>query len=167
MLWTAIAIFFGSFALLPFIGKEFQPQVDESFISLRLNTPVGTSLEFTDSKVHEVEALLKQFPEIVLAMTTVGNAWDGRNYARINLKLTDRTERARSQKDLERAIRQSLRPIPGIELALDHFVTGLRDQLRRRRWAHWLVLPLAGRCGAGAQRSRGGCPIRGRSARPL
>ena len=31
----------GSFALLPFIGKEFSPQVDESFISLRLNTPVG------------------------------------------------------------------------------------------------------------------------------
>ena len=120
VLWTAIAIFFGSFALLPFIGKEFQPQVDESFISLRLNTPVGTSLEFTDSKVHEVEALLKQFPEIVLAMTTVGNAWDGRNYARINLKLTDRTERARSQKDLERAIRQALRPIPGIELALGY-----------------------------------------------
>ncbi|TMG85848.1 MAG: efflux RND transporter permease subunit [Betaproteobacteria bacterium] len=120
VLWTAVAIFFGSFGLLPFIGKELQPQVDESFISLRLNTPVGTSLDFTDSKVREVEAVLKQFPEVLLAMTTVGNAWDGRNYARINLKLTDRTERARSQKDIERAIRQALRPIPGIELALGY-----------------------------------------------
>ena len=93
VLWTAVLIFFGSFALLPFIGKEFSPQVDESFISLRLNTPVGTSLEFTDGKVREVEEVLKRFPEIVLAMTTVGTQ-DGRNYARVNLRLTDRGARA-------------------------------------------------------------------------
>ena len=106
----ALLIFLGSFGLLPFIGKEFSPQVDESFISLRLNTPVGTSLEFTDKKVREAEAALKQFPEILLAMTTMGNAWDGRNYARINLKLTDRDKRARTQKDLERDIRNALDP---------------------------------------------------------
>jgi multidrug efflux pump subunit AcrB len=119
VLWTAVLIFFGSFALLPFIGKEFSPQVDESFISLRLNTPVGTSLESTDAKVREVEAVLKQFPEIVLATTTVGS-WDGRNYARVNLTLTKRGTRARSQKDLERAIRTALKPTPGIELALGY-----------------------------------------------
>ena len=79
VLWTAFLIFCSSFALLPLIGKELQPQVDESFISLRLNTPVGTSLEFTDVKTREVEAILKRFPEVLLAMTTVGNAWDGRN----------------------------------------------------------------------------------------
>jgi len=119
VLWTAVLIFFGSFALLPLIGKEFSPQVDESFISLRLNTPVGTSLEFTDSKVREVEEALKQFPEIVLAMTTIGTQ-DGRNYARVNVKLTPRGARARSQKDIERAIRRALQPIPGIELALGY-----------------------------------------------
>jgi multidrug efflux pump subunit AcrB len=119
VLWTALLIFFGSFALLPLIGKEFSPQVDESFISLRLNTPVGTSLEFTDGKVREVEEALKRFPEIVLTMTSVGTQ-DGRNYARVNLKLTSRGERARSQKDLERAIRDTLKPIPGIELAVGY-----------------------------------------------
>ena len=119
VLWAAVLIFAASFALLPLIGKELQPQVDESFISLRLNTPVGTSLESTDAKVRDVEAVLKQFPEIALATTTVGS-WDGRNYARVNLTLTPRGARARSQKDLEHAIRQALRPIPGIELALGY-----------------------------------------------
>ncbi len=119
VLWTALLIFCGSFALLPFIGKEFSPQVDESFISLRLNTPVGTSLEFTDGKVREVEVVLKRFPEILLAMTSVGTQ-DGRNYARVNIKLTERSERARSQKDLEHDIRKALQPIPGIELALGY-----------------------------------------------
>ena len=59
---------------------------------MRLNTPVGSSLEYTDSKVRQVEEALKAFPEVRLAMTTVGTE-EGRNYARINMKLTDR-ERA-------------------------------------------------------------------------
>ena len=39
VLLLAALIFVASFGILPFIEKEFQPQVDESFISLRLNTP--------------------------------------------------------------------------------------------------------------------------------
>ncbi len=119
VLLLAAAIFVASFGILPFIEKEFQPQVDESFISLRLNTAVGTSLEYTDGKVRDVEEALKTFPEIALAMTTVGTQ-DGRNYARVNLRLVDRGQRNRSQKDLERAIRAALKPIPGIELALGY-----------------------------------------------
>ena len=112
----ALATFFGSFAIVPLVGTEFIPQVDQSFTSLRLNTPVGSSLEYTDGKVREVEEVLKKFPEIDLAMTTVGTD-DGRNYARINMRLVDRDKRTRSQKDLEGLIRDALRPIPGIELA--------------------------------------------------
>jgi HAE1 family hydrophobic/amphiphilic exporter-1 len=119
VLVCAFGIFFGSFGLLPFIEKEFQPQVDESFISLRLNTPVGTSLDYTDGKVREVEHALKAFPEIALAITNVGTQ-DGRNYARVDLRLVDRSKRERSQKDLEKAIRRTLQPIPGIELALGY-----------------------------------------------
>src|SRR4029450_4693604 len=98
------------------VGPQFTPDTDESFISLRLNTPVGSSLEYTDSKVRQVEATLKDVPEILLAMTTVGTE-EGRNYGRVNLKLVDRADRKRSQKDLEQAIRGMLKAIPGIELA--------------------------------------------------
>ena len=117
VLGVSFALFAGSFALVPLIGTEFVPEADRSFISLRLNTAVGSSLEYTDSKVKQVEDVLKQFPEITLAMTTVGTE-EGRNYARINLKLSDVADRERSQKDLEKAIRKALRPIPGIELTL-------------------------------------------------
>ncbi|MFO1302352.1 MAG: efflux RND transporter permease subunit [Burkholderiales bacterium] len=117
VLTISFATFVASFALVPLIGTEFVPEADRGFISLRLNTAVGSSLEYTDSKVKQVEEVLKQFPEIKLAMTTVGTD-EGRNYARINLKLTDREERQRTQKDLEQAIRKALKPIPGIELTL-------------------------------------------------
>ena len=117
VLAIATVAFFGSFALVPLIGTEFVPRADQGFISLRLNTPVGSSLDYTDGKVRQVEEALKQFPEIVLAMTTVGTD-EGRNYARINLKLTDRSQRERTQFDLEREIRRTLQPIPGIELTV-------------------------------------------------
>jgi len=115
----ALATFFGSFAIVPLVGTEFMPEADQSFISLRLNTPVGSSLEYSNGKVIEAEEVLRQFPEIALAMTTVGTE-DGRNYARINLKLVEANARRRTQKDLERAIRAALKPIPGIELALGY-----------------------------------------------
>jgi len=110
----ALVSFFSSFAIVPLVGTEFVPQADEGFISLRLNTPVGSSLEYTDSKVQQVEAALKSFPEIALMMTTVGSN-EGRNYGRVNLKLKDRSERKRTQKEIEAAIRKTLKPIPGIE----------------------------------------------------
>ncbi len=119
VLAIALGSFFASFLIVPLVGTEFIPEVDQGFISLRLNTPVGSSLEYTNAKVAEAERVLKRFPEISMAMTTIGTD-DGRNYARVNLKLTDRSKRARSQKDLERAIRKALKPIPGIELALGY-----------------------------------------------
>ena len=62
MIAIAVVSFLASFAIVPLVGTEFVPQADEGFISLRLNTPVGSSLEYTDSKVQQVEAALKSFP---------------------------------------------------------------------------------------------------------
>src|SRR5215467_10606723 len=112
----ALVTFFASFAIVPLVGTEFIPETDEGFLSLRLNTPVGSSLEYTDSKVQQVEAMLKDVPEIALAMTTIGSDL-GRNYARVNLRLVERKDRKRSQKEIERAIRAQLKPVPGVELA--------------------------------------------------
>jgi hydrophobe/amphiphile efflux-1 (HAE1) family protein len=116
VLAIALGTFVSSFFVIPLVGTEFMPDVDQSFISLRLNTPVGSSLEYSNAKVQEAEQVLARFPEVALTMTTVGTE-DGRNYARINLKLVPQAARTRSQKELERAIRAALKPIPGIELA--------------------------------------------------
>jgi hydrophobe/amphiphile efflux-1 (HAE1) family protein len=115
VLAIALLLFVASFAVPPLVGTEFVPEGDEGFISLRMNTPVGSSLEYTDGKVQQVEEALKAFPEVRLAMATVGTE-EGRNYARINLKLVDLAQRSRSQKQLERDIREALRPLAGLEL---------------------------------------------------
>jgi len=117
VLAISLVAFAGAFGLVPLIGTEFVPQSDQGFISLRLNTPVGSSLDYTNSKVRQVEETLKSYKEIDLAITTVGTD-EGRNYARMNLKLTDKGTRKRSQQELEKAIRKTLQPIPGIELSV-------------------------------------------------
>jgi hydrophobe/amphiphile efflux-1 (HAE1) family protein len=117
VLLIAVASFVGSFFIVPLVGTEFIPEVDRSWTSLRLNTPIGSSLEYTDGKVRQVEEILRALPEVELMQTEVGTD-DGRNYARVNLKLTDRGARRRSQKEVEQDIRARLAKVPGIELAL-------------------------------------------------
>jgi hydrophobic/amphiphilic exporter-1 (mainly G- bacteria), HAE1 family len=118
VLWGAAFAFFGSFLLVPLIGTEFIPQDDEAFISLQLNTPIGSSLDYTDAKMRQVEQALAEFPEIEVAETNIGTE-NGNNYARINLKLTDpETHHRRSQKDLEAVLRKRLSSIAGLQVTV-------------------------------------------------
>ena len=117
-LGLAFGLFIGSLALTPIIGGEMFPETDNGFIQLQFKTAVGSSLEYTDAKVRQVEAALKEFKEIDSVMVNVGT-WDGRNTAHVNLKLTDvRTTARRSQKELESAIRTRLAPIAGISTSV-------------------------------------------------
>lgn len=113
---AAFAIFIGSFFLLPFIGSEFVPQTDQGYTTLRFKMPVGSSLEYTDGKVRQVEAALKGFKEIEIINTTIGQ--ERSNEAQIDLKLTDKKTGRASQSDVENMIRERLQSIPGIEMSV-------------------------------------------------
>jgi HAE1 family hydrophobic/amphiphilic exporter-1 len=113
----AFLLFVGSFFLLPLIGTEFSPQTDNSQINLSLKTAVGSSLSYTDSKIAQVENMLKGFPEIVSVNTTVGID-NERNTANIFIRLTDpHTTHRRTQKIIESDIRERLKAIPGLQQA--------------------------------------------------
>ena len=116
---TVLAIaffsFIGSFLIVP--SSEFIPQTDQSALTLRLSTPVGSSLAYTESKVAQVEDILREYPEIQLLNSRVGTG-NGKNTANIHVQLKPRDERKRSQKELEQEFRNRLRPIAGIELSI-------------------------------------------------
>jgi hydrophobe/amphiphile efflux-1 (HAE1) family protein len=117
-LLLAVALFAGSLMLVPRIGGEFVPQVDDGFIQLRLKTPIGSSLEYSDAKLRQAEAALAEFKEIDSVSTIIGS-WEGRNYSQVNVKLTDvhKTHR-RSQQDMEKVIRERLEKIAGVSLTV-------------------------------------------------
>ncbi|NRR31266.1 efflux RND transporter permease subunit [Oxalobacteraceae bacterium] len=115
---AALALFAASLMLVPMIGGEMFPETDQGWINLAFKTPVGSSLEYTNVKVSQVEEALKAFPEIDSRVAIVGTQ-DGRNTARVDLKLTDiKVKHRRSQKDLEKLIRERLQSIPGITMSV-------------------------------------------------
>ena len=116
----ATAIFIASFFIVPLVGTEFVPEADEGRSSFRLTTPVGSSLEYTDAKARQVEELLRGYPEVEMMIANVGTG-DGRNVARIDVRLVDRHKTARMpQKAFEAKVRERIRAIPGIELSVGY-----------------------------------------------
>jgi HAE1 family hydrophobic/amphiphilic exporter-1 len=110
-LGIAAVIFIGSFLLVPFIGSEFVPQEDNNWTSVQIQTPIGSSLAYTSTKAEQVEAALRDFPEIKRVSKTVNknNAW-------FELQLVDKETRKRSQKELDDVIRKRLNRIAGLEI---------------------------------------------------
>ncbi|WP_418320807.1 efflux RND transporter permease subunit [Piscinibacter sakaiensis] len=109
-------------ALAPLVGSEFVPQTDQGFTQLSIRMPVGSSLERSDAKVRQVEAVLAGFPEVRNVQTSIGGTGSGlsvgRNQASINIGLVPRRERERSQKQIEDAIRAQIAGIPGIDVSV-------------------------------------------------
>lgn len=62
-----------SFAIVPFLGTEFMPAMDQEMIMLQVKMPVGTSLEETNRVVTMVERLMAQEPEVVNVSVQVGS----------------------------------------------------------------------------------------------
>ncbi|HJW57793.1 MAG TPA: efflux RND transporter permease subunit, partial [Burkholderiaceae bacterium] len=137
--WTlalALATFFAGLAIpaLGLIGTEFVPQADYSETGVTYYTPVGSSLEFTESKARQVEAVLREFPEVRDLYTTVNTgAAQGKNYATTFVRLIPRNQRQRSTGQMSIPLRNRLTQIAGITVthigALDG-VGGDNKQIR-------------------------------------
>lgn len=116
------------------IGSEFVPQADYSETGITFYTPVGSSLELTETKVHQVEAVLKEFPEVLDTYSTVntGSA-QGKNYVTTFIRLVSRKDRNRSAAQMSIPLRNRLAQIAGITVthigALDG-VGGDNKQIR-------------------------------------
>ena len=111
-------IFVGSLGLVPMVGGEFMPQSDQGMFSLKIKTPVGTSLTYTDAKIRQVEEAIRDFPEIELIGATVGSNGN-RNEGELMIKLTDiKVSNRKPQKQVEEAVRGRLKRIAGIELTV-------------------------------------------------
>ena len=58
----ALAAFVGSFFLVPLVGAEFAPAVDNSEFQVEVETPVGSSLTYTATKVRQVDRVSAELP---------------------------------------------------------------------------------------------------------
>ncbi len=117
VLGASVGMFVGSMFLFPLIGSEFVPKEDQSEFGMRLETPVGSSLDYTAVKVAQVEAELRKIPEVKLLYSGAGGG-RGKNTGWINVILKSRNERTRSQKQIEDVARDSVKGIAGMNVSV-------------------------------------------------
>jgi HAE1 family hydrophobic/amphiphilic exporter-1 len=111
----AVAVFVTSVVMIPLLGTEFVPKADFSETTLNFHTPVGSSLEVTEAKARQVEAIVREFPEVKYTLSTIntGNA-QGKIYASVFVRMVDRQERSRSVDQMAGVLRERLKQVPGI-----------------------------------------------------
>ncbi len=68
----AVLVFFLSVAIIPFLGTEFMPSMDQSMVILSVKLPAGSSLEETDRVVRMVEDILTDEPAVEIITAQAG-----------------------------------------------------------------------------------------------
>ena len=116
-LGIALATFVGSFFIVPLLGAEFVPKADFSETQLNFYTPVGSSLELTEARAKQVDAALRELPEVKYTVTTINSGQAaGKIYGAVYVRLVDRKDRSRSIDAMAVPMRTRLARIPGITI---------------------------------------------------
>lgn len=117
----------GSVAMVKIIGVEFMPQSDESFIQIKITTPVGSNIDTTRRVVEKIYSIVeREVPESKVIFQQIGRTGDmiGKevpNKAEVWITLVDVNERTRSDKEIINSLREKFSNIPGAKI---RFSTG-------------------------------------------
>ncbi|RLB65174.1 MAG: AcrB/AcrD/AcrF family protein [Deltaproteobacteria bacterium] len=124
VLGMAAVILAGSLALLPLVGFDFIPMGDSGDIQIVAELRTGTRVEQSAKIAAEVAQALEAQPETVRAFYMCGTSEEaimsatggkeGSNIMQVFAKLTGRTERARTDKQVAEAAREVLRRHPEV-----------------------------------------------------
>jgi cobalt-zinc-cadmium resistance protein CzcA len=70
-------VFVGAMALLPFIGAEFMPHLDEGALWVRATMPYTISFDESSKIVPEIRSIIKTFPQVTVVASEHGRPDDG------------------------------------------------------------------------------------------
>jgi len=70
----ALMLFAASLALVPFLGTEFVPELEEGTLNIRVTLAPSTSLDTSLQVVEKLESQLMTFPEVLYASSRIGRA---------------------------------------------------------------------------------------------
>jgi len=104
------------------LKKEFVPKSDESRFIVRIETPTGSTLQYTDDKMRKIEKLLLSYPEARGIFSAIGTGSRQEvNKGYLLVSLTERNKRKRSQMEIMKEIRRQIREIPGFRAYVENF----------------------------------------------
>lgn len=112
----AIVALILSAQLMNFVGNEFSPSTDANEITITARTPMGSVYAKSESVAKEIDARLKQFPEIESTTIKIGDK--GLQNISIKLSLVDVSKRNISDKKLAQKILPTLSDIRDAEIQI-------------------------------------------------
>ena len=119
VLVAALIVFALSFTALSFLNKEFIPSEDQSRFNVRLKTPVGSALSYSDVQFSEVEKFLSKRPEVDRYVLRVGGGSPSdSNSGSVLVTMKDRGKRG-------------IDPKAGHELSQQEFMAVCRKQFNK------------------------------------
>ena len=143
ILTIAVSLLVGSLALVPFIGTEFVPTMDEGAIVINITRLPSIALEDSLDITGIVERELMKFPEVksVVSRTgtdEIGTDPMGPELSDVFINLKPKSEwKFKTKAALQEKMREAIEKIPGIafvfsqpiQMRVDELVSGVRSQL--------------------------------------
>jgi cobalt-zinc-cadmium resistance protein CzcA len=142
---AALAVFAVSALVVPFLGSEFVPKLDEGAIALQAWRLPSVSLEESVVQTGELEKVLKKFPEVTTVVSKTGRAEIATDPMGVEisdvfvmLRPRDEWETASTREGLVEAFDEALRQnLPGqifsysqpIELRVSELIAGVRSDV--------------------------------------
>ncbi|HVX38291.1 MAG TPA: efflux RND transporter permease subunit [Gemmatimonadaceae bacterium] len=116
MVGLAVASFFGAILLQATIGGfGFVPVSDQSELNIAIETPPGSSLDYTTLKSEEIARLIRGHKEVAYTYTTTGSSSGSGEVdnGSIYVRLVPKDQRSLSQEDLAQILRKEMRAVGG------------------------------------------------------
>jgi len=145
---ASFLIFGSALLLVPLIGGEFLPHLDEGALWVRATMPYTISFEEAEKFAPKVRALISQYPQVTVVGSELGRPDDGTDPTGffncefyVGLKPYDdkswKSGPIRSKEELSRDLEKKLESYPGVifnftqpaEDAVDEALTGLKSAL--------------------------------------
>ena len=132
VLTGSLLVFAASMSSLWLLNKEFIPAEDQSRFNIRLKTPVGSTLAYSDQKFSAVEAFLAKRPEVDRYVLQVGGGSPGdSNGGQVLVTMKDRGSRGKdpeaghelSQQEFMGVCRKACNAIPDVHANIQDLST--------------------------------------------
>ena len=140
----AFILFAGSLALLPFLGTEFVPELEEGTLNIRVTLAPSSSLDTSLQVARKLEDQLMTFPEVLYVSSRVGRAEIGGDPEPVSnieifvgLKPVSDWVSAPARMELQLLMEQQMSVFPGllfsfsqpIATRVDELLSGVKAQL--------------------------------------
>ncbi len=141
---SSVVLFVASLALVPFLGTEFVPELEEGTVNVRVTLAPSSSLNTALEIAAKLEKQLLTFPEVLYASSRIGRAEVGGDPEPVSnieifigLKHISEWETASDRKSLQLIMEEKMGLVPGllfnfsqpIATRVDELLSGVKAQL--------------------------------------